>query len=216
MANRFVRRIKSGDIESIGKLKSEFKELAKLTHPDLHGPGAEAEFVEARSEFEAALRDFEKHRFGARGSRSAAERRHPERSPGDSGEGFSEEAWSCLALFLKRGFPKLSRHEKELLRYEYARWRFLQTLGPGRAGLFDAFERELFGMKTEGAAALDAILFFLRELIEYRIEGLSAMRTQILLSLGHLRANPGIGVGARNFVDFLAGELGIGGELGGA
>ena len=47
MANRFVRRIKSGDIESVSELKSEFKEVAKLTHPDLRGGVGRQELQEA-------------------------------------------------------------------------------------------------------------------------------------------------------------------------
>ena len=50
MANRFVRRIRSGDIGPIEELKSEFRELAKLTHPDVRDD-ASGEFAAVRSEF---------------------------------------------------------------------------------------------------------------------------------------------------------------------
>ena len=212
MANRFVRRIRSGDIGSIRELKSEFKELAKRTHPDLRGPGsldgAEAEFVAARSEFEAALRDFEKHRFGARGVRSDAD------GAVDADGKVSEEAWSCLALLLKRGFPKTPRHEKELLRYEYARWRLEQALESAGAVLLGLFESDLLDLKAAGGAALGSILALLRDLIDYHYRAMSPMRTNVVLSLGRLRADPGVGEGARGFLDFLARDLGIGGEIG--
>lgn len=212
MANRFVRRIKSGDIDSIEELKSEFKELAKLTHPDLQGLGKEGEFVAARAEYEAALRDFEKHRFGARlgagGGASAASRPDAE----DEGR-LSDAAWLCLELMLKRGFPKSARHEKERLRYEYARWRLEQALGGARAELFRAFESELLDMKAFGSPSLAPSLELLRDLIEYRYAGLAAMRTHVVLSFGRLKADPRAGTAARGFAGLLAMDLGIGGEL---
>jgi hypothetical protein len=200
VANRFVGRIRSGAIGSIGDLKSEFKELAKLNHPDLLGPDSDAEgFRRLREEYEAALRDFEKHRFGAR-----------LRAP-SSGEGsFRDEAWACLALFLKRGFPKVPRHEKESLRYEYARWRLGEALGREGDERFAACEAELLELKAGGSRSLGFALAFLRELIEYRDKDLPAMRTQLLLSLGELNVDPSIGPGSRAFVRRLAGELGIG------
>jgi hypothetical protein len=210
MANRFVRRIKSGEIESVEELKSEFKELAKLTHPDLLGPGADGDgFARLRAEYESALADFTRHRFGAR--------------PGGAGAGLhggardgplSDEAWACLALLLKRGFPKLPRHEKETLRYEYAKWRLETALGPEARALFRACEAEL--VATRGGPSSGGIrpaLELIRGLIEYREKGLSPMRTHIVLSLGALRADPRAGPGCLAFVRSLAGDLGIGGEI---
>ena len=222
MPNRFVGKIKSGEIGSIGELKSEFKELAKLSHPDLLGPGSDAEaFRRLRDEYEAALRDFTKHLFfGAR--RPATGRsggaRDGERAASDGPSGpLGDEAWACLALFLKRGFPKSPRHEKEALRYEYARWRLLEALGPEPAEGFAACEAELLALKEEGSGALGAALrralSLIQELIEFREKGLPAMRTQILLSLGALEADPRIGAGFRRFARSLAGELGIGAEI---
>jgi curved DNA-binding protein CbpA len=224
MANRFVRRIRRGDIQSVRELKSEFKELAKRTHPDLRGPGsrdgAEAEFVAARAEFEAALRDFEKHRFGARGVREEAERRRRDGGRSDADGALdadgpvSEEAWSCLSLLLKRGFPKTPRHQKELLRYEYARWRLEQALGGTGAALFGLFESDLLDRKAAGGKGLDSVLELLRDLIDYRYRGLTPMRTNVVLRLGRLRADPEVGEGARGFLDYLARDLDIGGEIG--
>jgi hypothetical protein len=221
VANRFVRRIRSGHIESIEELKSEFKDLAKRTHPDLGGPDGTAEFVAARAEYEAALRDFERHRFGA------SRRRDRDGSlghPGDEGRGaarpggaegpLADRAWLCLELMIKRGFPKVPRHEKELLRYEYARWRFAQALGEERARLFRGFESELLDMKALGSGALAPTVELLRDLIEYRYEGLAALRTSVVLSMGRLRSDPRLGEAARAFLSLLAEDAGIGGELG--
>jgi hypothetical protein len=223
VANRFVRRIKSGHIESIEELKSEFKELAKRTHPDLGGPGGEAEFVEARAEYETALRDFEKHRFGAsrredRDSVFGASGRDGKvaERPGSAAEGpMPDAAWPCFLLLLKRGFPKLPRHEKELLRYEYARWRLAQALGPIRASLFRDFESELLDLKAFGSEALPPTIGLLRDLVEYRYVGLAAMRTNVVLSLGRMRSDARLGAPVRDFIGFLAEGAGIGGELGG-
>ncbi|MDA8425549.1 MAG: hypothetical protein M0Z80_05380 [Treponema sp.] len=204
MANRFVRRIRSGEIGTIEELKSEFKTLAKLSHPDLLGPGAEGdEFASIRQEYETALADFERHRFGARDARAEVT------------DAATEDAWPRLELLIKRGFPKIPRHEKETLRYEYARWRLARSLDGELGRLFVACESALLGMKAGSPEGVDLVLDFLRSLIEYRARGLPAMRTQIVLELGALRADPRVPEGARDFVRALALELGIGGEIGG-
>jgi hypothetical protein len=209
MPNRFVRKIKSGEIESIGSLKSEFKALAKLSHPDLREPGSGGdEFARLRGEYEAALRDFVKHRFGARPREddSAA------RSGARDGP-LSDEAWACLALLLKRGFPKVPRHEKEILRYEYARWRLFEAIGPERRALFAACEAELLAMKSARPEAQATAMGMLASLIDYRGKGVRAMRTHIVLSLGSLRADPRVGPASRAFTLSMAADLGIGGEI---
>lgn len=218
MANRFARRIRSGEIDSVEELKSEFKALAKLSHPDLAGPGSGGEdFARLRQEYEDALANFMRHRFGARGA--AATSRAPARSTNASESRaelgrIPDEAWACLALLLKRGFPKVPRHEKEALRYEYARWRLEQALGGGRAELFRSCEEELLLLKTVDSGASRPVLDLLRDLIDYRDEGPSAMRTQIVISLGSLRADPRFGPGIRDFARALALAVGIGGEIG--
>ena len=213
MANRFVRRIKSGDIESVSELKSEFKEVAKLTHPDLRGgvggPGAEEDFVAARTEYEAALRDFEKHRFGARPGSGHIRARDEMDGP------LAEAVWLCLELLLKRGFPKVAKHEKERLRYEYARWRLEEALGTSRAELFRAFESELLDMKAFGSDILAPTLRLLGDLLEYRYAGVAAMRTHVVLMQGRLKADSRSGLANRGFMALLAGDLGIGGEING-
>jgi hypothetical protein len=213
MANRFARRIREGRIGSIADLKAEFKELAKRTHPDAVGPGADhGDFAALRGEYESALRDFAKHRFGARGAGGGP----GPGAPGGSraGETPAREAWPCLALLLGRGFPKSPRHEKEALRYEYARWRLEEALGPEVSALFEDCESELFIMREARSAALRPTLDLMRLLIDYREAGLSAMRTEIVLALSALRRDPRIGPGCAAFLATLAGELGIGGEIG--
>lgn len=218
MPNRFVRRIRSGEIGSVEELKSEFKEIAKLTHPDLRGETGE-EFAAARAEYEAALRDFEKHRFGAsggarRGAGSASPRSGAAAPRPGAAEGpLSDAAWLCLELMLKRGFPKTPRHEKEGLRYEYARWRLAQALGSEGAARFRACESELLDLRAFGSASLGPAIKLLQDLIEYRYAGLSAMRTGVVLALGRLRADPQAGAGLRGFIALLAADAGIGGEL---
>lgn len=207
MANRFARRIREGRIASIADLKAEFKELAKRTHPDAVGPGADhGDFAALRAEYESALRDFAKHRFGARapvGSRA-----------GGAPAAIAREAWPCLAILLGRGFPKSPRHEKEALRYEYARWRLEQALGPEGSALFEDCESELLILREARSAALRPVLGLMRLLIDYGEAGLSAMRTEIVLELSALRRDPRIGPGCAAFLAALAGELGIGGEIG--
>jgi hypothetical protein len=220
LSNRFVPKIKSGEIASIEELKSEFKGLAKLTHPDLRAPGdrpgAEADFVSVRAEYEAALRGFEKHRFGARSTSRAPRAAYAGGlDAAHRGVPLGDAAWACLALLLKRGFPKSPRHEKERLRYEYARWRLAEALGPEEGQAFAEFESDLLDMKAAGAPSLEPAMALVRELLDYRARGLAAMRTQIVLALGAIRADPGVGTGFRRFVDALAAELGIGGEIGG-
>lgn len=210
MANRFVKRIKSGEIASVDELKAEFKDLAKRTHPDLAGPGADhGDFAALRDEYDNALRDFEKHRFGSRRGGAGA---HPGGSP--SGEGLAREAWPCLAILLGRGFPKAPRHEKEALRYEYARWRLCEALGPARRELFYACDAELLAMRASRSPALELPLRVLRLLLDYRGKGLSAMRTEIVLALAELRSDPRVGPGCREFELALARELGVGPEIG--
>jgi hypothetical protein len=218
MANRFARRIREGRIASIADLKAEFKELAKVTHPDAVGPGADhGDFAELRAEYESALRDFAKHRFGARRADGGPARAAGGAAPSGEGlarEALPREAWACLALLLGRGFPKSPRHEKERSRYEYARWRFAEALGAERGQLFEDFEAELLGMRESRSTALRPTLGLLGLLIEFSETGLSAMRTEIVLAFSALRRDPRIGPGCSAFLAALAGELGIGGEIG--
>lgn len=235
--NRFVRAIRSGEIDSIEELKAAFREFALATHPDLASrrpaagenagtdPAGAVEldsgeaFIAVRAEYEAALVNFERHRFGvdfAKGRTEASTAAYP-------GVGLAE-LWSCLALLRKRGFPKEPRHEKEILRYEYARWRFRVDLGrlsvSGRRtveeghAVFDAFEIDTLAMKRAGDAILSSILSYLDELIDYAVRRLPAMRVALVRSYDALRDHPGLSTGGRQFLAMLSAELGIGPTIG--
>jgi len=238
--NRFVRAIRSGEIESVDELKAAFRELALATHPDVAKTRSQAEtkggpagetidkadageaFIAVRAEFEAALANFERHRFGldlARGRTDAADNAY-------SGAG-GAELWSCLALLRKRDFPKEPRHEKEILRYEYARWRFRGALRhlsvsvtvPAEVGKtavesFDAFESEALSMKKTGAPLLAVILSYLDELVDYAARRLPAMRVALVRSYDAIREHPGLSPGGREFLALLSAELGIGPTIG--
>lgn len=222
MPNRFARRIKDGSIETPEELKAEFKALAKATHPDLAGPAFAHEFARIREEYEAALRDFGRHRFGLRSGRRAP---GPERDASADGVGGAgpgsfqrggvtatrpgvRNAFAALAVLRKRGFPKKPRHEKETLRYEYARWcceRALAQAGEGLADALLAFERAAVARGCDTAA-----LRYLDELAEYAALGLPALRTALLVDLGSLRADARIGSEALALIDGLSALLGIG------
>jgi len=186
MPNRFARRIREGEIESPEALASEFRALAKSTHPDLAGPGADPhEFVRVRAEYEAALRDFERHRFGSRNSaRDGARGSRP------TGNADASRAWTALALLLKRGFPKTPRHEKERLRYEYALWRFereLPALGEDAARRFAAFARSAAELKASAPDEARRVVALLEELLEYGRTRIEPLRTSIAHQLEALR-----------------------------
>ncbi|HUX40100.1 MAG TPA: hypothetical protein VMV83_02945 [Rectinemataceae bacterium] len=220
--NRFVRAIRSGEIESVDDLKAAFRELALATHPDVAKADSGEAFIAVRAEFEAALTNFERHRFGvdlARGKEESS-------SAAFSGVG-AAELWSCLALLRKRGFPKEPRHEKEILRYEYARWRFRGALrhlsasvtvpaGAGKTAVesFDAFESEALAMKKKGAPLLAVLLSYLDELVDYAARRLPAMRVALVRSYDAIRDLPGLSPGGREFLAVLSAELGIGPTIG--
>ncbi|MBN1243280.1 MAG: hypothetical protein JXA15_11315 [Spirochaetales bacterium] len=189
MPNRFARRIRDGEIDSPEALASEFRALAKATHPDLAGPGADPqEFVRVRAEYETALRDFERHRFGSRKAGAEAE---SERGGSFAAESF--RAWTALGLLLKRGFPKEPRHEKERLRYEYALWRLareLPALGEDAARRFGPFAAAMSVLKGSSPAETRRVVALLRELLEYRRTGIEALRTSIAHGLETLRRSP--------------------------
>lgn len=203
MSNRFARRIRAGEIDSPEALASEFRVLAKATHPDLAGPGADpSEFVQVRAEYEAALRDFERHRFGARRDGSRPE----PRAEADEGAG-DERAWSALALLLKRGFPKNPRHEKERARYRYALWRFereLPALGGEAARRFEAFAAALGALKETEPVEARRVVALLGELLEYRRARIEALRTSLAHGLEALRRRA-VDPALPAFVEALAG-----------
>jgi hypothetical protein len=200
--NRFVRLIKSGEVGSIEDLKSRFKALAKLSHPDLHGPAAHEDFIRVRGEYDAALRDFNRHRFGF-----AAE--------ADSGPiAFDRGAlYASLVALFKRGFPKLPRHEKERGRYEYcvslarsqlAAWNRAYT------ALFESFGSELLSLKATDGRAYDAVLDLVLEIFDYHQTGIGHARTAVEMAFDRLSVGGSVGAGIVRFLGILVEDMGEG------
>lgn len=212
MANRFVGPIKRGEIGTIEELKSRFKALAKETHPDLGGDGASASVFSAlRSEYEAALGDFHRHRFGL--SASLAGRSHargqassqadgPGGNPSRPGTAYSRpELYRRLRELRRGGFPKLPRHEKERLRYEYRRYLALALL-EARAGEWRACLENYEAAQLRGEAAGQAEdlgpgselsaqdlargLGLLDSILAWHSSGLEPERAGIILEFGKL------------------------------
>ena len=182
MPNRFSRRIRSGEIDGVEALKSEFKALAKLAHPDLAAPGASGgEFAALRAEYEDALRDFVSLRYGGPAADSG------------SALAFDRRAlYAELARLLARGFPKRPRHEKERARYErerhLARAR-LRAWDESYPALLDGFEEAMLDLKAAGAdEAFDEALALLASILEYHAGGVEAARAVILLDYARFRA----------------------------
>ncbi len=205
MANRFAKKIKSGEIDTEEQLKSEFKALAKELHPDIAGDSFHAEFIRVRQEYESALGDFDRHRFAAKPKDSGTSNKSQKNAKTDL---FGE-----LFLLLKRGFPKTVRHEKERLRYQYAVWRFrnaVSTLGGENQARFEAFQRELLAMKTEDEFRFKKIMAILYDLVEHDRKPLSPLRTTIELEYDALRIAEPMGFEAQSFLGRLVAELGDG------
>jgi len=184
--NRFVRRIRLGEINSVEDLKIEFKALAKLTHPDLRGPGAAGdEFAAVRGEYETALRDFVRHRYGGPAS---------EAGPPPA---FDRGAlYVDLARLFKRGFPKVPRHEKERLRYEYCRYLArsrLRSWDESYPALLDAFGEELLACKSRGSKVYDEALDIVAGVLEYHATGIAHARTAVRLDFARFCAAPAAG-----------------------
>jgi hypothetical protein len=212
MANRFARRIRDGAIRTLGDLKTEFKALAKALHPDLAGHAAGEEFIHVRSEYEAALRDFELHRFRTRSGRI----RPGSPAGGETVGAVPAVVFTALGILRKRGFPKTPRHEKERYRYEYARYRFqtaLEKLGEGRGADLEPAERALIDLCARKPSSFRAVLSYLDGLTEYSARDLPAMRTSLVLESRTLGADPGIPDPVKRFLGALAETLGLGAVL---
>ncbi|HOX33025.1 MAG TPA: hypothetical protein PLB91_11890 [Spirochaetales bacterium] len=222
MPNRFARRIRAGEIDTVEALKSEFKALAKTTHPDLAGPGASGgEFSALRAEYEEALRGFLGLRYGGPASDLGEAPGHDRRA-----------LYAELARLLARGFPKRPRHEKERARYERERYLFrarLRAWEPACPALFDAFEAAMLDLRASGGGeAFDETLALLASILEYHASGVEAARAVAELGFARFRAPaPGparggkLPAGARErdalcgFIGMLIGDMGLGPALAG-
>ncbi len=181
------KRIQGGLISSIEELKAAFKAEAKLTHPDLAGADAAEDFVRLRRDYDAALRALAlEARPASRSSPGAAE------SDGDSGNREGGDPFAALELLLKRGFPKAPRHDKERLRYAYARMRArarLRALDEEAPVLFDRFEAELFALKETDGRDFRATVGLFADLVAARKDGSAALLAARRMELGR-RSSP--------------------------
>lgn len=192
--------IKSGEIDSVSALKTEFKILAKSHHPDLAGPGADGEgFVGLRREYELALRNFDYHRFGFR--------------PDRPGEALDPGALGAtLAALLKRGFPKTPRHEKEASRYEYLAYAARAQANARREGggeLFREFERELLGLRARDGRSFRRAMGLLGDIIEQGERPLAALGTANAVGLAALEGALGRASPVCRFLGFLSGRASL-------
>jgi curved DNA-binding protein CbpA len=192
--NRFIRRIRSGEIGSIGELKTAFKRLAKETHPDLGGVDAMDEFIRVRSEYEKALSGFE-----------------------PAGASFDRaEFYARLAALFKRGFPKIPRHDKERLRYEYSLYLVLvqaRAWGPGRGAILKDFEEALARAKAVGGRAFDEVLDLILGILEYHEGGSPHARDGLRLQYGIFASGREPERALRDFLDLVVGDMDSGPAL---
>jgi len=188
----------SGEISSIAELKALFKAEAKRTHPDSAdraGSGGSAQqaeevdtaaFIRMRTQYEDAL-----ERLTAGYSRHLAS--------GDPGgerfPGTSPDPYAALKLLLKRGFPKRPRHQKEILRYAYARLSARSALGRINTALptlFDEFEERALSPNADPKALSEA-LRLLSELLKARLAGAESLEVSVRMELTRLAPTVSLG-----------------------
>jgi hypothetical protein len=194
MGNRSVRpslrkRIQDGLIVSVEELKAAFKAEAKRTHPDLAGADAAEAFLRLRRDYEAALRTL------AKSSPAASDRTSAAAPP----EGAYGAPFATLDLLLKRGFPKRPRHDKERLRYAYARIRAraaLHVLGEGAERLFDDAEEELLGLKEKDDRDFRATVILLTDIVAAKLDGNESLIAAVRMELGRRSAATALGAPA--------------------
>ncbi len=168
MAERFTRRVRSGEIRSLDELKAQFKALARETHPDTAGA---ADAAERTAAFVALRRDYERALAELGGTIPGAAAAGPAESAGSGTTGGAGDWIGALEALIKRGFPKEGRHDKERQRYRVALARArssLSALGPGAPAAFDAFAAELAAQKEAGAEAAETALRLFRDIVAAR------------------------------------------------
>lgn len=188
------KRIQEGQIDSLEALKAEFKAAAKLTHPDLAGAGTEDAFLRLRRDYEAALREL------ALGPVNPAARSSSGRDPSvRTSEADYARPFAALELLLKRGFPKQPRHDKERLRYAYARIRAraaLSSLDDEAGRLFDAAEQELLALKETDRGDFKATLRLFSDIVSARLDGTAALVAAVRMDLDRRSAPTALGLSA--------------------
>ena len=220
MANRFIRLIEAGIIDTEAALKREFRARALETHPDqAQADDRGAAFMRLKAEYEVALRflappvherplvDYAGE--AARGRVRAG--RPPTRAPGRTRYD-RDLFYADLSALLKAGFPKQPRHDQERRKYARLRLLVLSSLeayddsapGPSRpTGFafhsarerFGAFEAELLALRDRGTpddeVRVDRALSLAADLVDYAECGILALRAAIEIDLAALRAEGG-------------------------
>ena len=161
------------------------------------------EFIRIREEYDRALGDFHRYRFGAgRRERLVLDRR---------------AFYLNLGILLARGFPKIPRHAKERERYEYARFAFLENMRAADslsgASIFASFEEDMFRLKTRNPDGLKELRSWMERLLEYHRSGIGAFIVELRLGArGFASRFPESG-GLADFLDFLVAGLDAGPAL---
>jgi hypothetical protein len=123
--------------------------------------------------------------------------------PGDS------TPFAALELLLKRGFPKQPRHDKERLRYAYARIRAraaLSSLNDEAGSLFDAAEQELLALKDTDRGDFKATLRLLSDIVAARLDGTAALVAAVRMELDRRAAPTALGLSAASEQNAAAGD----------
>lgn len=211
MANRFIRLIEAGIIDTEAALKREFRARALETHPDqAQADDRGAAFMRLKAEYEVALRFLAPPvherplvEYLGEAGRGRARTGRPTRAPGRTRYD-RDLFYADLSALLKAGFPKQPRHDQERRKYARLRLLVLSSLeaydeaglaSPGARERFDAFEAELLALKerglTEDQARVDTALSLAADLVDYAECGILALRAAIEIDLAALRAEGG-------------------------
>ena len=187
MGNRFKRGILEGSIASEEELKTAYKSEAKRTHPDLADSDGHEEFLRLRTEYEQARRELFRNAPRQATDSTEAERRAAF-APDD-------DPLVALEILLKRGFPKRPRHDKERLRYAYAKLRArsaLVRIERSLPPLLDAMEEESIAEARKAATA--RVVRLLEDYLKARRTNSAALLAAFKMEA--LRTFPPVALGA--------------------